>query len=92
MLGIADVEPRLERAILGADLGENDRREDYLRATLSRDGDGNRVATPFTLQDSSNFSKLVLADCLVVRAPHAPPAKAGEVVEIVPLSGGILGI
>lgn len=91
MLGLADVEPQLETAILGADLGENDRREDYLRATLSHDANGNRVATPFTVQDSSNFSKLVQADCLVVRAPHAPPAKAGETVSYIALGGGLIG-
>ena len=91
MLGMAEVEPRLETAILGTDLGENDRREDYLRATLSRDGDGNRVASPFPLQDSSNFSRLVQADCLVVRAPHAPPAKAGETVSYIALGGGLIG-
>ena len=90
MLGIADVEPRLETAILGADLGENDRREDYLRATLARDSDGNRIATPFPLQDSSNFSRLVEADCLVVRAPHAPLAKAGELVSYIALGGGLI--
>ena len=91
MLGIAEVAPRLERAVLGADLGENDRREDYLRATLSVDGDGNRIATPFPVQDSSNFSKLALADCLVVRAPHAPPAKAGDIVCYIALGGAGIG-
>ena len=45
MLGIADVEPQMETAILGTDLKENDRREDYLRATLAQDRDGIRVAT-----------------------------------------------
>ena len=91
MLGMAVVEPRLETAILGADLGKNDRREDYLRATLNFDGAGNRVATPFPVQDSSNFSRLVQADCLVVRAPHAPPAKAGETVSYIALGGGLIG-
>ncbi len=91
MLGMEDVEPRVETAILGADLGENDRREDYLRASLSLDGKGNRVATPFPVQDSSNFARLVQADCLVVRAPHAPPAKAGDTVSYIALGGGVIG-
>ena len=55
------------------------------------DSDGNRVATPFPVQDSSNFSKLVQADCLVVRAPHAPPAKAGAIVSYIALGGGVIG-
>ena len=91
MLGMAEVEPQLETAILGVDLGENDRREDYLRATLARDGDGNRVATPFPVQDSSNFNRLAQADCLVVRAPHAAAAKAGELVSYIALGGGLIG-
>ena len=91
MLGIADVEPQMETAILGTDLKENDRREDYLRATLAQDRDGNRVATPSPVQDSSMFSRLAQADCLVVRAPHAPPAKAGETVCYIALGGGLIG-
>ena len=91
MLGMADVEPRLETAILGIDLKENDRREDYLRATLSHDANGNRVATPFPVQDSSMFSRLAQADCLVVRAPHAPPAKVGDHVSYIALGGGLIG-
>lgn len=91
MLGMDDVEPLQETAILGVDLGENDQREDYLRATLTLDGDGNRVATPFPIQDSSNFSRLVQSDCLVIRAPHAPAAKAGETVTYIALGGGVIG-
>ena len=91
MLGMADVEPRFETAILGVDLRANDRREDYLRATLARDGDGNRVANPFPVQDSSMFSRLAQADCLVVRAPQAPAAKAGELVSYIALGGGVIG-
>jgi molybdopterin molybdotransferase len=72
-------------ATLGCDLKANDRRQDYLRATLARNGSGGLVATPFEKQDSSMLSRLVQADCLVIRAPHAPPAKAGETVEILPL-------
>ena len=40
----------------------------------------------------SMLATLAQADCLIVRGPLAAPAKAGEVVEIVPLSGGVLGI
>jgi len=39
--------------VLGRDLKENDEREDYLRASLTRREDGTLVATPFPLQDSS---------------------------------------
>jgi molybdopterin molybdotransferase len=91
MLGMADVEPRLETAILGIDLKENDQREEYMRATLAHDSEGNRVATPFPVQDSSMFSRMALADCLLVRAPHAPAAKAGDRVSYITLGGGMIG-
>ncbi len=83
MLGLDGADEPPVQAILGADLGENDRRQDYLRARLSRDGDGNHVATPFERQDSSMLFTLVQSDCLVVRPPHAPTAKKGERVEII---------
>ena len=56
-----------QRASLGADVGENDERQDYLRATLRRDESGALIATPFAKQDSSMLSLLVKAQCLIVR-------------------------
>ena len=38
------------------------------------------------------LSLIARADCLIVRRPHAPAAKAGERVEILPLSGGCWSI
>ena len=83
MLGLAAAEKPAETALLGRDLGANDQRQDYLRARLERREDGELVATPFEKQDSSMLSSLVAAGCLIVRAPHAPPAPAGQRVEIV---------
>ena len=89
MLGLRDAGISVrETASLGRDLGENDQREDYLRATLSIDDAGRLVATPFEKQDSSMLSLLAQSDCLIVRPPHAPPAKAGDPVEIIPLGVG----
>ncbi|MBK9082983.1 MAG: molybdopterin molybdotransferase MoeA [Rhizobiales bacterium] len=65
-------------ARLGGDLPANDQRQDYLRATLRRDADGAPVATALGLQDSSVLRVLAAADALIVRPPHAPPAKAGD--------------
>ena len=81
-----------ETAVLGAALGANDHRQEYLRARLSFDDRGRRVATAFERQDSSMFATLAHADCLIVRPPNAPPAAPGDAVEIVPFSRGILGI
>ncbi|HEX6959812.1 MAG TPA: gephyrin-like molybdotransferase Glp [Ferrovibrio sp.] len=84
MLGL-DWEVRLEQAVTGTDLPENDRREDYLRATVSRDDDGRTVATAFDRQDSSMLRLLSQADCLIVRAPLAPRARTGDSVPILRL-------
>jgi len=73
-----------ETARLGRDLPENDERQDYLRATLAFDG-GALVATPFARQDSGMVATLAHADALVVRAPHAPPARAGDACQIIRL-------
>jgi molybdopterin molybdotransferase len=66
-----------ESALLGRDLPENDERQDYLRASLIADTDGHEIATPFPPQDSSMMALLAKADCLVIREPFAPAAKAG---------------
>ena len=88
MLGARDgAAPATQQASLGADVAENDERQDYLRATLGRDGSGALVATPFARQDSSMLSLLVKAQCLVVRPPHAPALPRGSAVEIIPLEG-----
>jgi molybdopterin molybdotransferase len=92
MLGVARRDRHRDFAVLGSDLDENDRRQDYLRATLSWTDTGERVATPFPRQDSSMFSRLAMADCLVIRPPHAPATTAGERVEIILLGGNLSGI
>lgn len=74
-----------EAAVLGCDLGPNDSREDYLRATLDK-GAGLPVATPFGRQDSSMLRVLARSHCLVVRPPHAPAAKAGDPCRIIRLA------
>jgi molybdopterin molybdotransferase len=92
MLGIRRAEGPAATALLGRDLGENDRRQEYMRATVDVDGDGALVATPFDAQDSAMMAGLARADCLVVRPPHAPQAKAGERVEIIRLREGMISL
>ena len=87
MLGQDSADSGARTARLGCALAANDRRQDYLRARLGQAPDGELVATPFEVQDSSNLSRLTHADCLVVRPPQAPAAKAGERVAIIPLDG-----
>ncbi len=92
MQGLAASETPTRYATLAKPLPANDRRQDYLRATLAHGPDGALLATPFQKQDSSMLATLAHADCLVVRAPLAPPANAGDRVEIVPFPGGTGGV
>ncbi len=85
LTGLAVLDAPPLRARLAAPLPANDRRQDYLRATLTRAADGALEARAFLKQDSSMMSLLAQSDCLVVRPPHAPPASVGDTVEIVPL-------
>jgi molybdopterin molybdotransferase len=85
MLGVAAREEPPVTAALGCDLAENDERQEYLRARLSCNGDGELLVTPFTRQDSTMLSHLAHADCLVVRPPFAKAAKAGTKVEVIRL-------
>lgn len=87
--GVASNEIDTVLARLGCDLGENDRREEYLRAKLASDAEGNLVATPAERQDSSMFAVFAHADCLIKRAPLASSAMAGDWVEIIRFPGGI---
>jgi molybdopterin molybdotransferase len=85
LVGRHDIDVQQDAAVLGCDLPANDERADYLRATLTAGQDGQAVATPAPIQDSSMLVPLALADCLVVREPHAPAAKAGSRCAIVKL-------
>jgi molybdopterin molybdotransferase len=78
LMGRTDLERVPEPAVLGADLPENDERADYLRATLAAGPDGSNIATALPVQDSSMLAPLSGAGCLLLRAPHAPAAKAGS--------------
>ena len=82
LLGLDGPAHPLEQMVLGAELPANDRRQDYLRATVTVNGDGRRSATPYGRQDSSMLALLAAADGLIVRAPLAPAAAKGALVEV----------
>jgi molybdopterin molybdotransferase len=92
MQGLSGVDPARQVALLGKDMPANDQRQDYVRARLVANADGQRIATPFSPQDSSMLSLIARADCLIVRKPQAPEAKAGDTIDIIPLSGGCWSI
>src|SRR5262249_21402237 len=65
-------------ARLACALPKTDERAAYLRPPLGPGPDGLPVAPPCPLQDSSMLAPLAKADCLLIREPHAPAAKAGN--------------
>jgi molybdopterin molybdotransferase len=75
--GRGDLQAPRDSAVLGVDMPENDERADYMRATLTAGPDGTCIAAPVMIQDSSMMAALAKADCLLVREPFEPAAKAG---------------
>jgi len=76
-----------EPARLAIDLGANGIRQDYMRASLARGAEGVLVATPAADQDSSLVKTMARADGLIIRPPHAPPAKAGDPCRVIAFHG-----
>ena len=74
-----------ESAVLGRDLPANDIRQDYLRARLDTDAQGQLRATPVDHQDSSLMANLAKADALIIRPPHAPALATQALVSILRL-------
>ncbi|MEL7526326.1 MAG: gephyrin-like molybdotransferase Glp [Pseudomonadota bacterium] len=85
MLGSSAGATAPKQAILGEDLPENDRRQDYVRAMLHEDAGGRLVATPFSKQDSSMLALLAQSGALIIRPPHAPALTAGSAVDVLVL-------
>ena len=83
--GGGDSAPRQIHARLGAAVKANNFREDFLRATLTVNAEGETVATAFPVQDSSMLGLLSRADGLIRRPPDAPAAQAGDWVPVIPL-------
>jgi len=91
LLGLANQHNvNLQRAFLTTSLPANDNREDYIRATIDYRDDGTVWAQPFKLQDSSMLTLLAEAQCLIIRAPHAPKVEPGETVEVMKFPSGLL--
>ena len=74
-----------EMAELGGAIAANDRRQDYVRASLVDLPDGRHIATPLPRQDSSMLSTFAQALCLIIRPPFAPEAAKGAPCRILRL-------
>lgn len=85
LLGDSQDDDHTEPAVLGRDLPQNDGRQDYLRASLERTGQGLPVATPSEPQDSSMLAVLARSKALVIRPPLAPASHAGALCRIIRL-------
>jgi molybdopterin molybdotransferase len=92
LLGVGREAQPTQTARLAVALEANDRRQDYLRARTRLAADGEIEVEPFNRQDSSMLSLLARADCLVVRPPLAPAARAGERVPIIRFAAGSASI
>lgn len=66
---------------LALPIGANDRRQDYIRATVERGADGIPVARPAPVQDSSQLRTFAGAQALIIRPPLAPAADIGGIVD-----------
>lgn len=84
MNGLPTAEP-LAFARLSHALPANDQRQDYLRGELAADG----TVVTAQKQDSSMQRVMRTATCLVIRPPHAPEAKPGELVPVLRLDDGL---
>ena len=91
LLGLDPAPPEVP-AVLGAPLGANDRRQDYLRASAVWRADGRLEAVPAARQDSSMLATFARADCLIKRAPFAPAIPQGAAVAVLPLGPAHVGI
>ena len=80
MLGLGERAAPRRSARLVNEVPQNGPREHYMRGLLEGD-----ELTVFERQDSALLTVLADANCLCVRAPNAPAAVAGDVVEVVEL-------
>jgi molybdopterin molybdotransferase len=91
LLGLDPAPPEVP-AVLGAALGANDRRQEYLRASAAWRDDGRLEAVPAARQDSSMLATFARADCLIKRAPFAPAMPPGTAVSVLLLGPAPVGI
>lgn len=80
MQGLIQSAEGVQRAPLGIEMEANGPRQHYMRAQWRDD-----ALVPFDSQDSSLLSVLAQAEALIVRPPHAPAAKAGDLVDYLTL-------
>jgi molybdopterin molybdotransferase len=83
MLGQPGTFLATQPARLAVEVKQNDQREDYVRSKLTRTAAGDLEVEPHPIQDSSMLSVLAWSSGLLVRPPHDPARKAGDVVQVI---------
>ena len=78
-----DTAPVYRDRCLTAAVSANGPRAHYMRANVGTDGG----VAPSSSQDSSLLRVLAEADCLIVRDPHSPAARPGDMVRTIDLPG-----
>lgn len=78
-------EPHVIDAATEIAIRDNDKREDYIRAFVTRHADGSKTVRAFDLQDSSMLSTLAASNGLIMREPYAQAAKSGDIVKVLML-------
>lgn len=73
---------RVWKAVTAVPVKENDHRQDYVRARITRDADGGLHVSPFDKQDSSMMRIFAQSEGLLIRAPNAPAVEAGMACEV----------
>jgi molybdopterin molybdotransferase len=81
LLGRAEPD-RLVSAVLTSGMPKGADREVYWRARLGVDNTGRLEVSPDERQDSSLQTPLASSNALIRRLPHAPPAAAGDLAEV----------
>ncbi|KQY20184.1 gephyrin-like molybdotransferase Glp [Rhizobium sp. Root483D2] len=84
-LGSLPSRDRSAKAYTLTSLSANDKRQDYVRARLTRSSDGSLQAETFSRQDSSMMQVFAQSDCLIIRPPHATALDAGKLCDIMVL-------
>ncbi|HEY0595012.1 gephyrin-like molybdotransferase Glp [Sphingopyxis sp.] len=79
--GAGDPLPTVHSATLETDLPGTAGRAEYLRGIWTKG-----TVRPATSQDSAALVALASANTLILRPPHTAPARAGDIVEILPLT------
>lgn len=74
---------QLSTARLATNMPANGPRRDYARALISRQPNGELLASPIALQDSSMLTTMSNANALLIREANAAPAASGDNCQII---------